>query len=367
MTQHEFVPLWSGSAPSALGKTELDTPALTIHLPNPDNFTGCGIIVAPGGGYRILCSDYEGLQVAQKLNENGIAAFVLRYRVAPTYDSSVSLLDGQRAVRLIRARAKLYGLHSLGFLGFSAGGHLAVNVGTSADSVTNRSSTDRIDQQSARPDFLVPIYAVTNGTVRGRKADEYTATNTRVDSNTPPTFLVHTHEDEIVSAEQSIIFYEALRRAGVAAELHVFNHGEHGIGLASGDPDVAVWFTMLKQWLTRRAFLTKRSRIAVNGTLLINGQVPGIAWVTFEPKNGGNTPLARVMVNRSSEGKFTIPKEKGLVPGNYRVVVSHISEKYPHDATGSYSIDESTMYEAEADIEEGCRQFIHVDDSLRLL
>ena len=364
MNQHKFVPLWPKRAPRAVGKSVLDTPALTIHLPSEDIFTGCGIIVAPGGGYRVLCSDYEGLQVAQRLNDKGIAAFVLRYRVAPTYDSSVSLLDGQRAVRFVRARAKQYGLHSLGFLGFSAGGHLAVNVGTS-DPAPKRRARDPIERQHARPDFLVPVYAVTNGAVRGKKANEYTATDTKVDSNTPETFLVHTHEDEIVSPEQSIIFYEALRRAGVASELHIFNHGEHGVGLASGDHDVTQWTKLLEHWLTRRGFLTSESRIQVSGTLSINGKVPGIAWVTFEPRNGKKTPNARVLVNRSSNGNFTIPKERGPVPGLHWALIRHISEKYPHDATGSYSLDESVLYAAQAEIESGYRLLIKVDESDR--
>ena len=362
--QHEFIPLWTGGAPRAVGTDDLDTPALTVHLPNTSNATGCGVIVAPGGGYRILSSDYEGLQVAQKLNEFGIAAFVLRYRVAPTYGSDVSLLDGQRAVRLTRQHAHRYGLHSIGFLGFSAGGHLAVNVGTAPDEF-NSTAEDPIDRQSARPDFLVPVYAVTNGLVRGKKADEYTPTDTLVDAETPETFLVHTHEDGIVFAEQSIIFYEALRRNGVAAELHIFNHGEHGVGLASDDPDVSLWPELLRRWLARRSYLTDKPGVKVKGKVTINGDVPGIVWVTLEPKDV-NSPCTRVMVNRGSEGAFTIPHEKGPVRGEHAVTVRHLSEKFPHDATGSYSISQEESYETRAFITDKTFLNIKLDDSHKI-
>ena len=111
-----------------------------------------------------------------------------------------------------------WAIKRLGILGFSAGGHLAVSVGTHVDKI-DREATDSIDCESCRPDFLVPIYAVTNGIKRGRKADEYTPADTNVSANTPPTFLVHTHEDRIVSPAQSVLFYEAMLNAGVQCEL----------------------------------------------------------------------------------------------------------------------------------------------------
>jgi acetyl esterase/lipase len=124
--------LWPTTAPQAQGTGVLHEPQLTVHLPPPALSNGCGIIVNPGGGYRILASDHEGLQVARWLNQYGIAAFVLRYRVGPTYPTSVSLLDAQRAVRLVRSRAVEFALdvHRIGMLGFSAGGHLALAAAT---------------------------------------------------------------------------------------------------------------------------------------------------------------------------------------------------------------------------------------------
>ena len=228
--------LWPDGAPEAAGDEAIDRPALTVHLPDPGNANGAGIIVNPGGGYRVLASDHEGLQVARWLNRAGIAAFVLRYRVGPKYHSDVSLLDGLRAVRYVRAHAAAWGVapHRLGMLGFSAGGHLAAAVGTRYDA-GQPDNADPVERENSRPDFVVPVYAVINGPVRGRKADEYTPADERVTADTPPAFIVHTHEDTIVSAEQSLLLYKALLDAGVEAELHVFGFGEHGLGLGVGD------------------------------------------------------------------------------------------------------------------------------------
>ena len=242
--------LWPDGAPQAVGDLDIDCPQLTVHLPKRDTATGAGVIVNPGGGYRILSSDEEGLQVARWLNRRGIAAFVLRYRVGERYHSDTSLLDGLRAVRLVRHRAADLGVagNRIGMLGFSAGGHLAVAVGTRWDT-GDAEAADPIERASSRPDFLVPVYAVTNGMLRGRKADEYTPADVRVDASTPPAFLVHTHEDGIVPASQSTLFYDALLKAGVAAELHIFGFGEHGTGLGAGDPDFREWPALLVNWL----------------------------------------------------------------------------------------------------------------------
>ena len=231
------IPLWEDAAPGALGESDIDRPQITVHLPADGNATGAGIIVNPGGGYRILAADHEGLQVARWLNRHGVAAFVLRYRVGERYHSAVSLQDGLRAVRLVRHRAAEFGVAAdrLGMLGFSAGGHLTVAVGTQWDR-GDAEASDPVERQSSRPDFLVPVYAVVNGILRGRKADEYTPADVNVNAETPPAFLVHTHEDDIVPANQSTRFYDALLEAGVQAELHIYGYGEHGTGIAPRRP-----------------------------------------------------------------------------------------------------------------------------------
>lgn len=345
--------LWPHGAPHAAGSEALDQPAMTVHLPDPSIATGCGIVVCPGGGYRILASDHEGLQVARALNRIGIAAFVLRYRVGPAYSTDVSLLDGQRAIRLVRHRSAAFGIDRVGMLGFSAGGHLTVAVGTHHDDdAADGDDHVDVDAQSSRPDFLIPVYAVTNGSVLGRKADEYTAADTRVDGSTPPTFLVHTHEDRIVPPEQSIIFYNALLAAGVQAEMHIYGFGEHGVGLGIGDPDVATWFDAMRRWMTRNGFLTSKSRVEVSGTLRIAQAVPGMAWVTLVP-NDPNAPTARVKFNRDTDGAFDIPESCGPTEGPHTCVVHHISEQFPHVATGGYTLDDAVRYEVEVVVKQG--------------
>ena len=339
------IALWPGGAPGALADQDIDRPQLTVHLPQPDTATGAGVIVAPGGGYRILASDHEGLQVARWLNRRGVAAFVLRYRVGERYHSRVSLLDGLRAVRVARHRAAEFGIDPkrLGMLGFSAGGHLAVAVGTGWDE-GDAGADDPVERQSSRPDFLVPVYAVTNGILRGRKADEYTPADTRVDASTPPTFLVHTHEDGIVPASQSTLFYDALLKAGVPAELHIYGFGEHGTGIAPGDPDFREWPVLLANWLRRSGFLTDGKRRAVQGRVTLNGEAMGMAWITFMPLDG-NAPPARTRTSRGEDGRFAIAASHGVVPGPHRVSVHHLSEQFPHTNTGSYTLDDAVRYE----------------------
>ena len=344
--------LWDEVAPMAIGSGVHDTPSISVHLPPKEINTGCGILVCPGGGYRILASDHEGLLVANALNERGIAAFVLRYRVGPTYHSTVSLLDGQRAMRLIRHRSSEFGIDSrrLGMLGFSAGGHLTVATGTTpiGDGV---SDGDPVDELSSVPNFLVPVYAVTNGEVRGRKASEYLPADTKVNEATPPTFLVHTHEDEIVPPEQSIIFYNALKASNVPAELHVFGSGEHGVGLASGDPDTNQWFELMLNWLRRSGFLTAKQRVGVTSTFAWECEVPGMAWITFLPYDH-NAPLARTRVWRNQEGQFSIAQSQGPVPGKHKMQIRVISEKWPHDADGDYSIESEKTSERDVMVSE---------------
>lgn len=320
------------------------------------------MIVCPGGGYRILASTHEGLHVAAALNKIGVRAFVLRYRVGPTYHSTVSLLDGQRAIRYVRYHADRFGVdpNRLGMLGFSAGGHLTLAVGTS-DLREQASAESPIDRESSVPDFLIPVYGVSNGKVRGRKATEYLATDTEVNAQTPPTFLMHTHEDDIVSSEQSTLFYNALRRFSVPAELHVFGFGEHGVGLASGDPDTNQWFPLLARWLRRSGFLTATPRVSIEQALPIHDAIEhplGMFWITLIPDDP-HAPIARVRLDPSAEETLRIPASHGPVPGPHTLELRRISHTWPLDAIGVYRaidktppvLDESPTISIRVDIE----------------
>lgn len=352
-TPSELIPLWDGPAPRAEGNDALDTPAMSVHLPDASLANGAAVLVCPGGGYRVLASDHEGLQVARWLNRVGIAAYVLRYRLGETYHSEVSLLDGQRAMRCIRARAEADGIDParVGMLGFSAGGHLTVNVGTRWDQ-GDASAADPIERQSCRPAFLVPVYAVVNGIVRGRKADEYIPADTRVDATTPPAFVMHTHEDSIVPANQALLFYDALRRAGVQSELHVFGYGGHGAGLGAGDPDLAAWPNLLHNWLRRTGLLTSKPRMALQGRVTASGRPLGMCWVTFRPHDP-NAPVAREKFNRSADGRFQIPATAGPTPGPHTCEVHYISDRYPHSGDGGYTLEDARSFTREVVLEPG--------------
>lgn len=345
--------LYDRAVPDALGSSILDAPGISVHLPAAESATGAGVIVAPGGGYRTLASDHEGLQVARWFNRIGVAAFVLRYRVGPRYHSSVSLEDGKRAVRYLREHALRFSIdpQRIGFLGFSAGGHLALAVSTRWHERSPHGS-DPVAAQSARPDFVIGGYAVTNGAVRGKKANEYTPTDTAIRTDTPPTFLMHTHEDSVVPASQSTLHYNALLALGVPAELHIFNSGDHSLGLMSGDPDGAQWTALLHRWMRRGGFLTAKKRVAVAGELTIDGAAPGLAWVTLLPQDTA-APIARVCINRASKGKFLILCAEGPVSGPHVVEVHQVSEQYPPAATGAYTLSDAKIFRQKMRVENG--------------
>jgi acetyl esterase/lipase len=270
-TEPQEIRLWEGSAPRALGTADADTPALTYYSPRASN-SRTAVIVAPGGGYGNLAMNHEGRQVANWFNAQGVAAFVLKYRLGPRYRHPIPLTDAQRAIRLVRTRAAEFNVNPdrIGIMGFSAGGHLASTAGTRFDAGA-ASATDAIDRASSRPDFLILAYPVIVSTppfahqgsfrnLLGEGADaahlEEVASQRHVTKDTPPTFLFHTNADTGVPPENSIEFYTALRKAGVAAELHIFERGPHGVGLGMSDPALAAWPELLSNWLRLRGLLS---------------------------------------------------------------------------------------------------------------
>lgn len=266
------LPLWMGRAPGALGDSAVDRPTIT-PFPVPDGRgNGTAVVVLPGGGYQHLAMDHEGYQVARWLNSLGVAAFVVQYRLGPKYHHPTELMDAQRALRTVRARAAQWGVNParIGIMGFSAGGHLASTAGTHFDGGDPR-APDPIDRVSSRPDFMILGYPVIT------LADPYThkgsrqnllgsspdpalvallSNETQVTGNTPPTFLMHTSDDATVPVENSILFYQALRRAGVPAEMHIYETGRHGFGLGTGNPALSTWPGQLATWLRARGLLT---------------------------------------------------------------------------------------------------------------
>jgi acetyl esterase/lipase len=278
----KVVRLWPEGVPGAIagGGPELlvegrvshvHDPTLTVFPASPDKNTGTAVIVCPGGGYTRLAMDHEGRATAEWLNTLGVSAFVLRYRLKE-YGHPAPLRDVLRAVRLLRADAKSWNIAAdrIGVLGFSAGGHLAASAGTLFDDPDGRTGAV-LDTTSARPDFMVLVYPVIamagahahSGSAQallGAGATTETrarlSLESRVTTQTPPTFLVHGGTDTAVPPENSVLFYAALRRAGVPAELHVFQDGAHGVGLLPGKGPISDWPARCAEWLAHRGLLT---------------------------------------------------------------------------------------------------------------
>jgi acetyl esterase/lipase len=267
----KVVLLWPGGAPHALGTSNQDRPSLTIFLPEASKAVGTGVLVCPGGGYQMLAMEEEGYDPARWLNSLGIAAFVLKYRLGPRYHYPAETDDGLRAVRYVRANASSYGIQPerIGIWGFSAGGHLASFVGTHFDS-GKAGAADPTDRVSSRPDFMVLSYAVIAlDTLYGHRGSlenllgghpnprlvRYVSSELHVTRQTPPTFLFTTDADTTVPDENSILFYTAMRKNHVPGELHVFEPGAHGMGLASTDATLSLWPTLLANWFRTRGLL----------------------------------------------------------------------------------------------------------------
>jgi len=281
--QNTTIPLWEHKIPNSKKSNEVElqekgetlriskvqAPTLEVFLPSKRSFNGKAVIICPGGGYGVLAYDWEGTEVAKWFNAQGIAAFVLKYRLPQSKSIKIAhkapLQDAQRAIKLVRHHAKKWGINKnkIGVIGFSAGGHLAATLGTQY----NRNiieKPDTIDLLSAKPNFMMLLYPVitmdTSYTHKGSKNKllGYSPSNElvkrysnelHVTKDTPPTFLVHATDDEVVPVENSLRFYESLKNAGVYAELHIYPYGGHGYALAIGKGYLQSWTSRLADWL----------------------------------------------------------------------------------------------------------------------
>jgi acetyl esterase/lipase len=254
--------LWPEGTPGAKGQEDADKPSITWYAAAKPN--GAAVLVCPGGGYRALAMDHEGKQIAEWYNALGVTAVVLKYRLGPRYRHPAMLDDARKAMRTIRARAAEFKIDpgKVGVMGFSAGGHLASSLSTHF-------------QAGERPDFAVLCYPVISFTTRythsgsmknllGDPPDPALvwemSNELKVTAETPPTFLFHTNADAAVPPENSILYYMALRTAGVPAEMHIYQEGRHGVGLAQSDPVLATWPARLKDWLAVRGIIARETR-----------------------------------------------------------------------------------------------------------
>jgi acetyl esterase/lipase len=266
--------LWPHGAPLAQGEEEKDKPNISVYLAPADKATGAAVVVCPGGGYGALAKGHEGHDVGIFFNSLGVSAFILTYRIAPKYHHPCPLMDVQRAIRMVRARADEWKVDParIGVLGFSAGGHLASTAVTHFDD-GRADAEDPIEKAGCRPDFGILVYPVVvldkpythQGSKKNLLGDrvndaelvEDLSTEKRVTAKTPPCFLMHTSGDTGVPPENSIDFYLALRKAKVPAELHIYEKGQHGFGLAPKDPVLSSWPDRLAAWLGVRGLLKK--------------------------------------------------------------------------------------------------------------
>ena len=233
-----------------------DRPELTPYLADKAKASGAAVVICPGGGYGALAMDHEGLQIARWLNSMGIHAFVLKYRLGPRHQHPAMLDDVSEAFRLVRKRAAEWGVDSrrVGVWGFSAGGHLASTISTHFTPDT-------------RPDFAILSYPVITCTEEWKhkgscrnllggdnpdpKLADLMSNEKQVTKDTPPTFIFHTTDDATVPVENALAYYAALRKNGVEVEMHIFEHGRHGVGLAPGDWVLSSWADLLAKWLVR--------------------------------------------------------------------------------------------------------------------
>jgi acetyl esterase/lipase len=264
--------LWPQGAPGANGDEAKDKPTLIIYLPQKP--TGVGIVICPGGGYGGLAMNHEGDQIGRWLNDHGIAGFICDYRHrGKGYGHPAPLQDAQRAIRTVRSRAKEFRVDpsKVGILGFSAGGHLCSTAVTHFDSGDSKSD-DPVMRESSRPDFGVLCYPVIafdqpythKGSQQkllgdGATADQIASLSNerQVTDQTPPCFLWHTWEDKGVPPENSVVFYQALLAHKIPAELHIFEKGRHGLGLAKDTPGTSAWPDLCIAWLKERGILAR--------------------------------------------------------------------------------------------------------------
>lgn len=249
--------------------SQVQKPDITVYLPSGANATGQAVVICPGGGYHILAYNWEGTDIAKWLNSLGIAGIVLKYRLPVDKSNIVSylspLMDAQRAIRLVRYHAAEWNIdpHEVGIMGFSAGGHLASTAGTHFDS-GNPGARDPIDRLNCRPDFMILGYPVISmadsithhGTKKAllrsdpspQRVKEF-SNELQVTGETPPTFLFLAADDKTVPPENSLVFFEALKKHSVPAEMHIYPEGGHGFSLAIHNPHLNTWTEACARWL----------------------------------------------------------------------------------------------------------------------
>lgn len=250
--------------------TGVSVPTLTAYMPEKGKANGAAIVVCPGGGYGGLANAHEGMAICQEFNKIGVTAFLLKYRLPSDeimVDRSIGpLQDAQMAIYTVRKNAKEWGINpaKIGIIGFSAGGHLVSTEGTHFD----KPVIENKDNVSLRPDFMMLIYPVISfgeqahvgsrenliGKTPSQSQLDLYSNEKQITANTPPTFLVHAEDDNVVPVQNSLMFYDALLKNKVKAELHLFQEGGHGFGM-NNSKNKGKWFEWAANWLDENGFL----------------------------------------------------------------------------------------------------------------
>lgn len=326
--------LWPQGAPGATGESDEDKPAIIPFLPESSKRNGAAVLVVPGGGFTIRAVDHEGVLVAQWLKEHGIAAFLLRYRLRPLYRRVEWVRDGHRAMQFIRSHAAEYGILTdrVGAVGFSAGANLIVDM--SLNTVSGKAgATDRLDQHSTRPDFIILAYG-------GLNIDEPSLAV----SNLPPTFMYGTVEDA-GATQQMLKMASRLFEAGVPIETHFFRNGQHGSGFALGDPVLGEWPTLMHNWMKAGGLLTPKPQVPLKGIIKLDGNALVKGMLILSPVDDQEAPPVVVYMNNTGTGemgRFSVPKDQGPVEGRYRVEVRQDATRWVSNSRHPFMIEMMT-------------------------
>lgn len=303
--------LWPQGAPGATGATDEDKPAIIPVLPAEAKNTGAAIVVCPGGGFTLRAVDHEGVLVSRWLQDHGIAAFILRYRIRPMYERKDWLADARRALQHVRANAKQYRISPdrIGIMGFSAGANLAADAAFNPLG-PNGESGDPLDRVSSRPDYLILSYG----------AAPMPAT---LPEAPPPTFMYCTAED--AGAMNGMVnLAAALHKAKIPVEAHLFAKGVHGIGFGQGDPILGEWPNLMHRWMLGYGYLTPQPRVPLAGLVKLDGAPLLRGMLILTPIDNPNAPPVTVYItnaNTDPMGSFAVAKEQGPIAGRYRVEV----------------------------------------------
>lgn len=354
------IPLWPDGAPGAKGSAPEDIPSVQLYQPRTDRASGAAIIVCPGGGYRAL-APHEGHDVAVWLNSIGVTAVVLKYRLGPKYQHPVMMQDALRAIRFTRSKAAEWKIDPsrVGIMGFSAGGHLASTVATHFDT-GNLNARDPIDRLSSRPDVAILCYPVITMTDpfahKGSRQNllgenpsqlliDLMSNEKQVTEWTPPTFLFHTADDASVPVENSMMFASALRQKKVPHELHVYEHGRHGVGLAPNDPTLGTWPKLLENWLRARRFVTQPPRVSEAAP--VKGRNPEIVKLIDELRVTPPEFAADSMIKLSAHPEIDNAWKVEILEEAFRIAFQ-AQHPYRMKYLGKFHVDTRTGYKSMA-------------------